>query len=57
MPVSKHYKNGQTARQFRKKRNIRRAERQYIAKTEKIGAMRAMRVMNEEMIKKGGLSE
>jgi len=30
MPVSKHRKKGQTARQWRKKRNIRHAELAYI---------------------------
>lgn len=37
MPVSKHYKKGQTARQFRKKRNLRRAAEQARKKTEKNG--------------------
>ena len=56
MPISKHYKKGQTARQFRKKRNIRRAKSQYIAKTERLGMMRAMQMAkqmtNDKLINK-----
>ena len=51
MPVSKHYKKGQTARQFRKKRNIRRAQVAAEYKTQRMGVMRAMKVMNEELKK------
>ena len=57
MPVSKHIKKGQTARQFRKKRNLRRAESQYVAKTKKIGVMRAMKVMSEELKKPNVLGD
>tara|TARA_B100000676_G_C17317827_1_gene455163 strand:- start:83 stop:331 length:249 start_codon:yes stop_codon:yes gene_type:complete len=35
MPQSKHYKKGQTARQWRKKRNLRKAEAQKEAKFKK----------------------
>ena len=49
MPVSKHYKKGQTARQFRKKRNLRRAAAQAEKKTQKLGMMRAMQVINQNL--------
>jgi len=49
MPVSKHYKKGQTARQFRKKRNLRRAAEQARRKTERMGVMRAMQAINQNL--------
>ena len=49
MPVSKHYKKGQTARQFRKKRNLRRAAEQARKKTEKMGMVRAMQMINQNL--------
>ena len=49
MPLSKHRKKGQTARQFRKKRNIRHAQYAAEMKTKKLGVMRAMRMMQEEL--------
>jgi len=49
MPVSKHRKKGQTARQFRKKSNIRRAQYQWEMKTERLGAQRAMQAAREEL--------
>ena len=49
MPVSKHYKKGQTTRQFRKKRNLRRAAEQARKKTEKMGVMRAMQAINQNL--------
>ena len=48
MPVSKHYKNGQTARQFRKKRNLRRAASKASLKTKKLGMMRAMDIVEKQ---------
>ena len=48
MPVSKHYKNGQTARQFRKKRNLRRAASRASLKTKKLGMMRAMDIVEKQ---------
>jgi hypothetical protein len=51
MPVSKHRKKGQTARQFRKKRNKRQAEWAFLEKTKHLGRMRAMQVMSDEFEK------
>tara|TARA_Y100001973_G_C5160254_1_gene313131 strand:+ start:273 stop:452 length:180 start_codon:yes stop_codon:yes gene_type:complete len=48
MPVSKHYKKGQTARQWRKNRNKRKAQ---AAVERKSGMRRAMlQMMNQQMI-------
>ena len=49
MPVSKHRKKGQTARQFRKKRNIRHSQYAAEKKTQKLGMMRAMKVMQNQI--------
>ena len=49
MPVSKHYKKGQTARQFRKKRNLRLSAAQAARKTEKLGLRRAMQTINQNL--------
>ena len=49
MPVSKHRKKGQTARQFRKKRNNRHAERVAEEKLKKLGMMRATRIINQNL--------
>ena len=49
MPVSKHRKKGQTARQFRKKRNNRCAERVAEEKLRKLGVMRATRIINQNL--------
>ena len=49
MPVSKHRKKGQTAQQFRKKRNVRRAQSAWEMKTERLGMQRAMQAAREEL--------
>jgi hypothetical protein len=46
MPESKHRKKGQTARQFRKSRNNRYAERAVEEKFKKLDMMRAMQAIN-----------
>ena len=48
MPISKHIKKGQTARQFRKKRNLRRATSEASVKTQKMGMMRAMDIIEKQ---------
>jgi len=49
MPVSKNRKKGQTARQFRKKRNNRQTERAAEEKLKKLGMMRAMQTINQNL--------
>ena len=48
MPVSKHIKKGQTAKQFRKKRNLRKAAAQASLKTERLGMMRAVDIVEKQ---------
>jgi len=59
MPVSKHKKKGLTSRQWRKRRNKRRANEQEKGLAEKRGMEKAMRLMQEQYesekeIMKGG---
>jgi len=49
MPVSKHIKKGLTARQWRKRRNIRREEAQSENRARKLGMMRAMQTINQNL--------
>ena len=49
MPISKHIKKGQTARQWRKRRNIRREEAQSENRAKKLGIMRAMQTINQNL--------
>ena len=49
MPVSKHRKKGLTARQWRKRRNIRREEAQSENRAKKLGIMRAMQTINQNL--------
>ena len=49
MPVSKHRKKGRTARQFRKNRNNRHAERAAEEKFRKLGVMRATQIINQNL--------
>ncbi|MBC8395066.1 MAG: hypothetical protein H8E05_00050 [Bacteroidetes bacterium] len=51
MPVSKHRKKNSTAREWRKKRNIRIADARAAVKTQKLGYMRMQRMFNEELAK------
>jgi hypothetical protein len=51
MPVSKHRKKGQTARQWRKKRNLRRMHEAEQQRAEMRGKIRAAQVMAEELEK------
>ena len=48
MPISKHIKKGQTASQFRKKRNLRKAAAQASLKTQKLGLMRAADIVEKQ---------
>ena len=48
MPVSKNNKKGQTARQSRKKRNLRRAASKAALNTDKLGMMRAMDIVEKQ---------
>ena len=52
MPLSKHRKKGKTPRQWRKDRNIRRAQNRAAMKTDRIGFERAIRVAKEELANK-----
>ena len=51
MPVSKHRRKGQTARQWRKKRNLRRMREAEQQRAEMRGRIRAAQVMAEELEK------
>ena len=51
MTVSKHRKKGQTARQWRKSRNIRRANEADQHRAEMRGRIRAAQVMAQELEK------
>ena len=48
MPISKHIKKRQTARQFRKKHNLRKAAAQASLKTQKLGLMRAVDIVEKQ---------
>jgi hypothetical protein len=48
MPLSKHGRKGLTSRQWRKRRNNRRANEQERALAEKRGMKKAMQVMQEQ---------
>tara|TARA_Y100001963_G_C6593908_1_gene359280 strand:+ start:284 stop:478 length:195 start_codon:yes stop_codon:yes gene_type:complete len=48
MPLPKHRKKGQTARQWRKKRNIRRAEQAYINSPKRV--LERMRKAEQEAL-------
>ena len=52
MPVSKHRKKGLTPRQWRKRRNLRRANEADQQRAEMRGKIRAAQVMAEELEKK-----
>lgn len=52
MPISKHHKKGQTASQFRKNRNKRRAVSQAAAKRQRVGLMSAAQIVEDEVNKK-----
>jgi hypothetical protein len=52
MPVSKHIKKGLTARQWRKRRNIRRANEADSQRAGIRGRIRAAQVMATELEKK-----
>jgi hypothetical protein len=51
MPVSKHRKKGLTPRQWRKRRNLRRASETNPQRAEIRGRIRAAQVMAEELEK------
>jgi hypothetical protein len=48
MPLSKHGRKGLTSRQWRKRRNKRRANEQERSLAEKRGMQKAMRLMQEQ---------
>jgi len=48
MPISKHGRKGLTSRQWRKRRNNRRANEQQRGIADKRGAQEAMRIMQEQ---------
>jgi hypothetical protein len=48
MPISKHGRKGLTSRQWRKRRNLRRANEQEKGLAEKRGMKEAMRLMQEQ---------
>jgi hypothetical protein len=48
MPISKHIKKNQTARQFRKKRNLRRAVAQAQSAREKRSFLSAAKIVEEQ---------
>ena len=52
MPVSKHRKKGLTPRQWRKRRNLRRASQENPQRAEVRGRIKAAQVMAEELEKK-----
>jgi len=52
MPVSKHRKKGLTPRQWRKRRNLRRASETNPQRAEIRGRIKAAQVMAEELEKK-----
>jgi len=49
MPVSKHRKKGLTARQWRKRRNIRHEQAQSENRARKLGMRRAMQTINQNL--------
>jgi hypothetical protein len=48
MPLSKHGRKGLTSRQWRKRRNLKRASEQEKGLAEKRGMEKAMRLMQEQ---------
>ena len=48
MPISKHGRKGLTPRQWRKRRNNRRARERQQMSAEKRGLAKAMRIMQEQ---------
>ena len=51
MPISKHRRKNSTPRQWRRKRNIARANARAALKTEKLGRLRMQRMFSEELAK------